>query len=237
MRTWGHSLAGLARRRNEDRYLIKELGQASVLLAVADGLSGQAAGDRAADTTTAALAEKARPSRRSASQLSDIIVATDRTMRRQADMDEALEGMGTTVTCVCFHDNVAYWAHVGDSRLYLFRNGEVIQITRDQTMAQFLVDEGEINAAQARRHDARHHLEQNVGCGTCEPDLGVLPIEPGDLFLLTTDGIHDTVADDNIRLLLNSAAPLESMARALIQAAREAEGTDDMTVVMAQLPR
>lgn len=235
MDTYAYTLAGQGRKINEDRYLIKSNGKAAVILAIADGLGGEVAGDYAADTIREMLVKAADNFIGDAIQLKDIIMKTDRFLRDKADLDDALEGMGTTATCVCFHDSIAHWAHVGDSRFYLLRNRELTQLTRDQTMARFLVEEGEITEAEALTHNARHHLEQSVGCGTCEPDLGHLRIEPGDLFLLTTDGIHGSITNEKIYPSLCAKTDLKTKAMALIQVALDAGGGDDMTVVIAQV--
>jgi protein phosphatase len=148
--------------------------------------------------------------------------------------DPALEGMGTTVTATYLSNGVAHWVHVGDSRLYVFRQGRLIQVTVDQTMAQLFVEEGRITPDQARTHPYNHLLDQCVGCPMCEPVTGSLPVERGDVLLHTTDGLHDALSTKEFTDILSSVhGAAEEMANALIQAALNAGGSDNMTVVMA----
>ncbi len=148
--------------------------------------------------------------------------------------NKTLEGMGSTLISVLVRDRIAYWVHVGDSRLYLLRNGTLTQVTEDQTLARFLLEEGEITAEQLPTHYSRHVMDQCVGCGYAEPETGRLKFLDGDLLALTTDGLHGQLSENVLKSILNIDSNLEIKARALVKAALEAGGKDNITVVMAQ---
>jgi protein phosphatase len=226
---------GRVRKANEDRYLIKKLDDGSILLAVADGLGGEAAGDYAAEIVRSRLAGINQVTRgEEEQQLEALVKAADRAVYREARKDPDAEGMGTTLVCVLLRDGLAYWVHVGDSRLYVLRNRQLIRITKDQTFARFLVEEGEITAEQAPTHYSRHILDQTVGCSICEPETGRLEFTGDDLLMMTTDGLHKKIAADRMISLLKTETDLETMAKSLIEAALDSGGKDNITLVIAE---
>jgi protein phosphatase len=158
----------------------------------------------------------------------------DRAILEQAREGTEFEGMGTTVTGAMLVKKIVCWVHVGDSRLFLLHGRTFIQITKDQNMAQFLADEGEISTKQARTHPMRKLLEQCVGHG-CEPDTGRFEAEKGDLLILTTDGLHGKLTNERIGALLKKRSNIETKARSLVQATIEAGAKDDITIVLAEI--
>jgi protein phosphatase len=232
---FGITHIGLARKINEDRYLIKELKDKSVLIAVADGLGGEVAGDYAAEIIREKLVGLNNISRKNEQlELDQLARAIDRTIYTEGQENNALEGMGSTLVGVLLRDRVAYWVHVGDSRLYLFRNGTLTQVTEDQTLARFLLEEGEITTEQLPTHYSRHVMDQCIGCGYAEPETGRLKFEAGDLLVLSTDGLHREISDNTLNLILTADTNLEIKARALLKTALDAGGKDNITVVLAQ---
>ena len=232
---FGITHIGLVRKSNEDRYLIKKLKDESVLIAVADGLGGDVAGDYAAEIIREKLVDLNNISRKNEQlELDQLARAIDRTIYTKSQENNALEGMGSTLIGVLLRDRIAYWVHVGDSRLYLFRNGTLTQVTEDQTLARFLLEEGEITAEQLPTHYSRHVMDQCVGCGYAEPETGRLKFHAGDLLVLSTDGLHREIPENTLNLILNTDTNLEIKARALVKAALDAGGKDNITVVMAQ---
>ena len=158
---FGITHIGLVRKSNEDRYLIKKLKDESVLIAVADGLGGEVAGDYAAEIIREKLADLNNISRKNEQlELDQLARAIDRSIYTKGQENVALEGMGSTLVGVLLRDRIAYWVHVGDSRLYLFRNGTLTKVTEDQTLARFLLEEGEITAEQLPTHYSRHVMDQ-----------------------------------------------------------------------------
>ena len=226
---------GLVRKSNQDRYLIKLLEDQSVLLAVADGLGGEAAGDYAAEILTQKLSgldhisiDNEQP------ELAQMAWEIDRAIYTEGKEHSELEGMGTTLIGVLLRDRTAYWVHVGDSRLYHLRDGALTQVTEDQTLARFLLEEGEITAEQLPSHYSQHVMDQCVGCGYAEPQTGCLNFLAGDLLVLTSDGLHGQISENIINSILNIDSNLEKKAKALVKAALDAGGKDNITIVMAQ---
>jgi len=226
---------GRVRKVNEDRYLIKKLDDGTVLLAVADGLGGEAAGDYAAEIVRSRLAGLNQvPRGEEEQQLETLVKSADLAVYNEAGKDPDLEGMGTTLVCVLLRDGMVHWAHVGDSRLYVLRDRQLIRITEDQTFARFLVQEGEITPEQAPTHYSRHVLDQTVGCSICEPETGRLELKEEDLLILTTDGLHERIAADTMISILVAATDLETKAKSLVEAALDAGGKDNITIVIAE---
>lgn len=232
---FGITHIGIVRKSNEDRYLIKKLKDESVLIAVADGLGGDVAGGYAAEIIREKLVDLNNISRKNEQlELDQLARAIDRTICTKGQENNALEGMGSTLIGVLLRDRIAYWVHVGDSRLYFFRNGMLTQVTEDQTLARFLLEEGEITAEQLPTHYSRHVMDQCVGCGYAEPETGRLKFHAGDLLVLSTDGLHREIPENTLNLILNTDTNLEIKARTLVKAALDAGGKDNITVVMAQ---
>jgi PPM family protein phosphatase len=229
------SLSDLGSRpRNEDRLLVRELAAAMVLLAVADGMGGEAAGDIAAQLAIDTLAELAPPSGTEEAHLLAQIEAANNRILAEADR-RGLPGMGTTLTAALVADDRLIWGHVGDSRLYLFRDGTLRQLTRDQNVAGRMMAAGQFTPAEARVSPYRHLLEQCVGCGRCQPDHGRLLLRTGDLLLLASDGLTGELADEAIAACLGGSTDLERTARDLVAAALAEGGPDNVSVVLAAL--
>ena len=168
-------------------------------------------------------------------QLGDLVIYTDLAILAEAEKNPELEGMGTTVTGAVVRKGTAYWFHVGDSRLYLLRDGKLEQITTDHNLASYYIETGEITPEEARFHKSRHFLEQNVGCGACEPDTGRLQLKSGDILVCTTDGVREDLPIETVYNLLKSEADIKKKAGALLQATLQAGARDNVTIVIAKL--
>lgn len=233
-RFFGMTHIGLTRKSNDDRYLIKRLNNNNVLIAVADGLGDEVAGDYAAEILRGKLAGLNDIAKNKEKQELDRLVREiDSTIYNESQSHHRLEGMGSTLVGILLHDKIAHWVHVGDSRLYLHRNKKMTQVTEDQMLSRFLLEEGEITAEQVSTHYSRHIMDQFVGCGYTEPETGSLKILPGDLLVLTTDGLHKSISENAINATLNADTDLETKARALVKASLDAGGDDNITVVIA----
>ena len=227
---------GRVRKVNEDRYLIKKLSDGSMLLAVADGLGGEVAGDYAAEIIRGKLAEINHiPKREERSFLEHRVIDIDLAIKGEGEKNPDLEGMASTLVFVLLRGGFAYWVHVGDSRLYVLRDKKLIQVTEDQTFARFLVEEGEITPEQVSTHYSRHVLDQCVGCGICEPETGRLEVKESDLLILTTDGLHKTISGETLLFNLNAETNLKTKAQNLVQAAMDNGGDDNITLVIAEI--
>jgi len=146
-----------------------------------------------------------------------------------------LKGMGSTLTAAFVKGEALFWAHVGDSRLYLFRGGELTQITEDDTMAGFLLAEGEISSEEARVHPGRDFLFDFIGSGEFEEETGSFTLRKDDLLLLTTDGLHDKVPEETLVSILRSNSGLDKKLDRLVSSALKESGKDNITVVGVEI--
>jgi protein phosphatase len=235
LKTFAVTNKGFVRRENEDRYLVKEIREGFILLAVADGMGGEAAGEYAAEMIINKLCGLSRNSKAIEQQLYQLVKDVDHAIIEEARLKPEMEGMGSTITCTLIEDGILHWVHVGDSRLYIKSNRELIQVTKDQNMAQFLVEEGRLSIHEASRHPSQNMLDQCVGCGDCQPAAGHLVINNRDLVLLTTDGLHGEVSFENINDILARSTDIETKANSLVRAALDSGGRDNITVVIAEI--
>ncbi|WP_306214670.1 PP2C family protein-serine/threonine phosphatase [Actinoplanes sp. RD1] len=223
---------GLVRSNNEDSVFV-----GSRLLIVADGMGGLPAGELASDilvnavSVVDALPDTGEP-------LQDLIAAlgtaNERIEAAVAD-DDARDGMGTTVTALLLAGDRVAALNVGDSRCYLVRDGKLQQITKDDTYVQALVDQGVLTPADARRHPQRALVTQAVQGGPFRPAGRMVPIQPGDRFLLCSDGLSDYVEDAVIEDTLRSHEQREECAGHLIARTLEAGAPDNVTVIVADV--
>jgi protein phosphatase len=143
--------------------------------------------------------------------------------------------MGTTLTILLIEDGIAHFSHVGDSRLYLFRNGSLRRLTRDHTVVQNEIDAGRLTPELARIAPHKNILTQSVGYhGTVDPVTSTRPVNPGDLFLLCSDGLTDPL-DDNALESLIATTPFEDLAFHLVDQALLHGTEDNVTVVVVRV--
>jgi serine/threonine protein phosphatase PrpC len=226
---------GLKRANNQDRYLIQEYGPEAVLLAVADGMGGEAAGDRAAQIAIDSLKNYQSEAPDPVLHLQRLFKQASENIEAQVRQNFQLSGMGTTLTTVFLHRDRAYWAHVGDSRLYLFRAGKLKRVTWDHTLPDTLLKEGNITTEEARNHPAQHLLLQCIGCGRFKASTGILELETDDILLVSSDGLNHEVPEEEIAALLVGAEELGEALKKLVQAALNAGGRDNITIVAARV--
>jgi protein phosphatase len=158
-------------------------------------------------------------------------------VRQAGAADDDRVGMATTLTMVCIHWPRAYVVHVGDSRCYMLRDGELELLTKDQTMAQAMVDAGALSPDQAERSGLKHVLYSAIGATRAEPMTLTTDIRWDDVMLLCTDGVTKHVSDDEIRDALRRGASAEASARELLQLALDRGGSDNTTIVVGRLKR
>ena len=235
MITFGLTHTGHVRKRNEDRFFVKKMGHGYTLLMVADGLGGHSGGDIASKIVAHKMAELVVNHADIKRGLRDQVLASHEAIKKEGNKNEALEGMASTVTALLLSTGTAHWIHVGDSRLYLFRNKILTQVTIDQNMAQFMVDEGELSKEDAQSSKLRHVLEQCVGIDECIPISGCLKIQSGDMVMLCTDGLHGELKDDILSDLMSQPVDIEKKTASLLNAALEAGGRDNITIVLAEV--
>lgn len=224
---------GLVRQGNEDS------GYASPnLLVVADGMGGHAAGELASATAVAALADIDDVELQSSDVLAALAGAVDETgeaIRQVIARDPGLTGMGTTVTAIYWMGERIAIAHVGDTRAYLLRHGELTQLTHDHTLVQTLVDEGRITEEEAAVHPRRSIIMRALdGLNPVEPDLSVRESRVGDRYLLCSDGMSGVMNAAEIGIVLSEGDPTGAVTR-LVELSLERGAPDNVTVVVADV--
>ncbi len=222
---------GLVRANNED-----SVYAGARLLALADGMGGHAAGEVASQLVIAALAhlDDDEPGGDLLGKLEAAVRAGNSAIAAQVEMEPDLEGMGTTLTAILFAGNRLGLVHIGDSRGYLMREGELAQITKDDTFVQTLVDEGRITAEEAHSHPQRSLIMRALTGHEVEPTLTMREARAGDRYLLCSDGLSDPVSDETIAEALQIPDVSESAYR-LIELALRGGGPDNVTVVVADV--
>jgi protein phosphatase len=224
---------GLLREGNEDSAYAGPR-----LLAVADGMGGHAAGEVASSVTIASMAEldSEPPGGDMLAELSSAVAAANTRLQEMIIANPAVEGMGTTLTALFWSDGHAAVCHIGDSRGYLLRENELYQITHDHTLVQSLVDEGRISASDVATHPQRSLLLRALdGRSIAEPDLSVHEGQPGDRYLLCSDGLSGVVSDETLRETLATIAEPEAVTRQLIELALLGGGPDNITCIVADV--
>jgi serine/threonine protein phosphatase PrpC len=225
-----------------DRGLIRHGNQDSVyagprLLAVADGMGGMAAGDVASNIVIAALAhlDEDVPGNAPVDALKLAVESANQQIRDAVDQNPAMEGMGTTLTGLLFGGSKIGLVHIGDSRAYLLREGEFVQVTRDDTYVQLLVDEGRITAEEANTHPQKSLLMRALDGRDADPEYSVRQAVPGDRYLLCSDGLSGVVSDETIAATLREYSDPNQCAERLIQLALRGGGPDNITVIVADV--
>ncbi len=224
---------GLLREGNEDSAYAGPR-----LLAVADGMGGHAAGEVASSLTIASMAklDSEPPGGDMLAELAAAVAAANTRLQEMIIANPAVEGMGTTLTALFWSDGHAALCHIGDSRGYLLREGELYQITHDHTLVQSLVDEGRISADDVSTHPQRSLLLRALdGRSVAEPDLSVHDGQVGDRYLLCSDGLSGVVSDETLRETMAGAEDPEAVTRQLIELALHGGGPDNITCIVADV--
>ncbi|CCH85499.1 Serine/threonine protein phosphatase [Modestobacter italicus] len=224
-----------------DRGLIRGTNQDSVyagprLLAVADGMGGHAAGDVASKVVIAALEhlDDDAPSGDLLQALRQAVFDGSEHLREVIREAPHLEGMGTTLTAVLFAGGRLGLCHVGDSRAYLMRDGELAQITHDDTFVQTLIDDGRITEEEASSHPQRSLLLRALNGQDVEPDLSMRDARAGDRYLLCSDGLSGVVTFETLASAMRDPDP-QATADRLIELALRSGGPDNITCIVADV--
>jgi protein phosphatase len=224
-----------------DRGLIRAKNDDSVyagprLLAVADGMGGYAGGDVASQVVIAALEhlDEELPTGDMLAALARATSDGSEHLRELVREDNALEGMGTTLTALLFAGSRIALCHIGDSRGYLLRDGVLSQITHDDTFVQAMIDEGRITEEEARSHPQRNLILRALNGNDVEPDLSIREARVDDRYLLCSDGLSGVVSDETIQEALEIPDP-QAAANRLIELALRGGGPDNITCVVADV--
>ncbi|SCE83744.1 PP2C family protein-serine/threonine phosphatase [Micromonospora mirobrigensis] len=223
---------GLVRTNNEDSALAGDR-----LVAVADGMGGLPAGEVASEIVIRILDELTPPATadEAGDALRAVVSTANQRIRAAITVDPARDGMGTTLTAALLAGQELVLAQVGDSRCYLLRDGELTQLTRDDTFVQALVDQGALTPDQARHHPQRSLVTRAVQGQDAPPAIGVLATFVGDRLLLCTDGLSDYVDDQVIAQTLGTYGDRQHCGEQLVKLAHQAGAPDNVTVVVSDV--
>lgn len=264
---FGLTDTGKVRETNEDHFLIAAMrksvdirntsltgplegrfpGAEALVFAVADGVGGQPGGEIASEATVDALLRSAAGvagcfHTMDAEQEQELLAKLERSTLDVHEKILVEHGRSnfapaTTLTLVLLAWPRAYFIHVGDSRAYYLRRGRLRQLTRDQTLGEYMMDVGVWTAEQAARAPGGASLSSAVGGSEIAPALGLIDLEPGDVLLLCTDGLVKHVPDPQIAEVLGQDVGAEAMSRELIARALAGGGSDNVTAVVARMGR
>jgi len=245
---FGHSIVGAERTVNHDYFVVDT---ENALFVVADGSHGHPKGNvasqKAVETIQGVVLNAIDPDE---TRLSRDIMDEEESLRERlryamgqactkirnySDMVIECKGMETTVTMVVIEDAIAHFSHVGDSRLYLYRDQKLRRLTRDHTVVQKEIDAGRLTPELAKLAPSRDVLTQSIGAqGAIEPVTSTRPVDPGDILLLCTDGLTDVLDDTQIsKVMLKN--PVEELPFVLVDSATSANAVDNITVVVLQI--
>jgi protein phosphatase len=225
----GRSDIGLARENNEDSGFIGKN-----YLLVADGMGGHAAGELASATAVSIISGFDK-NYSQIQDVSNIVEEISLKIKNSIHKDNSRQGMGTTASFVKLNDKSLLITHIGDSRVYLIRNKQIKQLTKDQTYIQTLIDSGEITEQESKNHPQKSLLLQAIdGSKNLVAQTETIEIQEGDKLLLCTDGLTNVVSDKEILEIVNKYDYVGSVS-ALIEKSLELGGPDNITVIVAEI--
>lgn len=234
MRVLSYSETGLVRRNNEDSFLVLEH---KGLLAVADGMGGHLAGEIAARTALGELAKSAEgleniPDTELENWLLQSLVQANRVVFESSSMSPDRRGMGTTLTTLLIRPQEAIIGHVGDSRAYLWREGQLHPLTDDHSLVGELLRLGQISVEEAETHPQRHMLMRAVGAAEeVDADIHRVKTQKDDVFILCTDGFSNLIKDEELILEFQGTGSWEEHMEILRQLILERGAPDNFTVL------
>jgi serine/threonine protein phosphatase PrpC len=240
-RAVGGTHVGRVRKGNEDAFLVDE--ERGVFL-VADGMGGHVAGEIASDIAKRSVGgtllegvDRGLAADDLAHSMVDSFRVADLAIAEHVAANPETEGMGTTVTAIVICTDGTYrMGHIGDSRAYLLRDGQLAQISRDHTWVQREVDEGRLTPSAARKHPYSHILTRALGADPSDaPDLQAGQLEAGDLLLLCSDGLTGMVTDRNLQRILHTPGTNEERIEEMIALANKRGGRDNITAVIVEM--
>ena len=230
------------KRSNNQDYVNRYTNRAGIdLIVLADGMGGHRAGHIASEMTATDLGASWVDTQ--LNTLNDVrewmvaVLEEENKKIYQLGQTDEYKGMGTTLEAIVIIDQQMIYAHVGDSRIGLLRNGEYQQLTSDHSLVGALVRAGQLSEEETRLHPQKNIITQSIGqLQPVEADIAIKTLEPGDYVLVNSDGLTNMVSKEDIRDILLSEVPIENKAESLIRFANNAGGTDNITVALLHLP-
>lgn len=228
----GVSKTGLVRQRNEDRFYAK-----GPLLIVADGMGGYTGGEYASTMvvdTIVDVIEKADII--TVEVLREAILEANRMVFEKSQSYKELEGMGTTAVVAYVKEDTLLWAHVGDSRLYIYGDSQLRRMTNDHSMVQELVNAGTITEAEVIHHPKRNMLTRAIGVyDTVEVDTGMVEVHEGERILLCSDGLSGYIEESRIEEILSEESSESRVLEDLVQLVYDAGARDNVTIILGRI--
>ena len=230
---------GNQRTENQDSYRAGRMPGGTVWAVGCDGMGGARGGKLASSMASAGMEEAfragitaVRSSADAAAFLRAAINYTNAAVYNKSQTTPAARGMGTTVVCAIVKSNAVQYAHVGDSRIYLFHKKALFQLTKDHSMVQELIEQGTITEEESYSHPQKNLITRALGVAEeVTPDCGEVALSDGDILLLCTDGLSNYVTADEIVDVLEHV-PFYQTADALVEKALQAGGLDNITVLL-----
>lgn len=231
VRAYALTDVGKVRAVNQDALVVDE---AALLYGVADGMGGHKGGETASAGARDGLIAALQGKEPSLDALRDAITKVNTDLFQQQAQDESLSGMGTTLSVIWMSEHFVYLGHVGDSRVYRFREGALEQMTDDHSLVGELVRAGYLTPEEAENHPQKNVILRAVGTEEgIDIDLAVEERKPGDLWMVCSDGLHGMVKDGAMEAIL-SVNTAEAAVKLLMDAALAAGGRDNISVVLVQ---
>ncbi len=228
---------GKVRKKNEDCFIAKPLGKEEFLFVVADGMGGHMAGEVASSLACKIVEEfiTKNPGEKPLLKLLEAFERANQEILREGKKSSYTMGMGTTLTVLYIKNNRGYIAHVGDSRVYMIKEGKMLKLTKDHSLVEKLFMEGSISAKEAKNHPKKNILYESVGVlGEIHPQLvGPLDLEGDEAFVLCSDGLTLHLADEEIERTVEGKNPKEAV-ESLVKQALERGGKDNITVIVVK---
>lgn len=239
MRIASKTDVGLERSNNQDSFVAGPVGDNSAWAVVCDGMGGANGGNIASSLAIKAISDSVISSFRTNMSANSIRLlfesafnAANVKILNRAKEDESLKGMGTTAVAAVVCNDVAHIVHVGDSRCYLYRNGDFTQITRDHSIVQSMLEQGEIDEQQAKHHPRKNIITRAIGVkDKTEPEYNEIDVVENDILLLCSDGLTNFVDDQRIAEIIKNNN-FDDVPEKLILEANTNGGGDNITVVL-----
>ncbi len=240
--SFGISDVGFVRQNNEDAWVAYPEENFYI---VADGMGGHLAGEVAAEEAINALSKYIREMKETAGDLSFeeaqgavhyAMAETNAEVFEISQTKDEYRGMGTTLCCLYFHDAGLIYGHIGDSRIYRFRGNLLNQLTRDHSLVAELTAKGNLSDMEVAEMGLKNVITKAVGTGPIiDPSVDITEVECGDIYFMCTDGLTDMLSFEEIQKILQEHREVEPATTALVDAAKEMGGVDNITVVMVQV--
>jgi protein phosphatase len=219
--------AGNVRSHNED---IVACDPERGLWLVADGMGGHAAGEVASEIAKTTILERFSQS----GSLFDAIQTAHRAIVNSAQQNSERSGMGSTVIALLVDEHTAEIAWVGDSRAYLWRKGQLSQVSKDHSYLEELIDSGQLDREAAHNHPKRNVITQVLGFGNPEPSAASVVLREGDWILLCSDGLSDELTDDRIAAVLSASGTVQEAASSLLEKVQRQRGKDNVSIIVVE---